>query len=181
MRWDEWRDFIQEIGIIEQYWRHQPITIEADHPGQCQGWLPYPIPQFITYLCDAVSVIPGPQFLDVGCGPGTKIRIAQELFGLTGAGLELAPEMVQAAAGVLVHNADARTWDRYAEADIVYMNRPIVPSYPFEQHVMAAMKPRAVLMSVNGTTLPSDQGWIPVAEEIGPGPVCGVWVKPLED
>jgi SAM-dependent methyltransferase len=135
---------------------------------------------FIRLLAESMPAIQGPKFLDVGCGPGTKMQAARALFGLNVAGLEIVPEMAQAAreAALRVAEVDARSWLGYGEADVIFMNRPIVPPERLERHVMRLMKPGAVLISVNGVTRPSQAGWDVVSEEIGPGPVKGIWARP---
>jgi SAM-dependent methyltransferase len=186
-RSQQWRaisDLLQELEEEEQRWRHRdaPPAQWAVKREECQGWLPYPLAQFVTYLTDAIRATPGPRFLDVGCGPGTKLRIARMLFGLQAAGVDISPEMIAEGKrqGLAVVIADARTWGGYRDADIIYINRPIVPPAGFEHRLMSHMRPGAVLISVNGATRPSDLGWDIVAEEFGTGPVCGVWSKPVK-
>lgn len=168
--------------LLAQVATEESRIAKFNPPEGCFGWLPYPIASFITYLSDAVQEATGPRFLDAGCGPGTKLVIAEALFGLQVAGLEIVPAYVaQARArGLRVGLTDARTWQGYGSADIVYFNRPVAEQEAFEKHVMENMRRGGVLISVNGRTRPSEAGWIIVAEEIGDprAPVHGVWQKP---
>jgi SAM-dependent methyltransferase len=162
-------------GIASEEARMQKL----DPPEGCFGWLPYDLAGFITYMSDAVTEATGPKFLDVGCGPGTKLVVAEALFGLEVAGLEITGPYVSMARarGLRVAQADARTWPWYGAPDIVFINRPVADQEPFERYVMEQMKPGGVLISVNGHLYPSRQpGWIIVAEEADE-PVRGVWQK----
>ncbi len=175
----DWRDvghLIRDIYAEEQ----ETKRIGVELPEGCFGWFPYPISQFVTYLVDALTAAEGPRFLDVGCGPGTKLILAQGLFQLDAAGLEIVPEFVEAARHryLKVAETDARTWDGYAGADIVFVNRPCSDQEQLERHIMDSMKPNGVLISVNGRLTPSREGWLTVAEEYGAEPACGVWAKP---
>lgn len=152
---------------------------KLEPPDGCFGWLPYPLAGFITYMTDAVREAPGPRFLDVGCGPGTKLIVAEALFDLQCAGIEIIPAYVSQARarGLRVARADARTFPSYGYADIVYINKPVEPQEPFERFVMQNMRQGAILVSVNGHLLPSqEKGWAIVAEEADE-PVRGAWMK----
>ena len=175
MSWREWRHFLEDITEEENMWRGRDVT----YPGERHkivGWFPCPIAPFVSLLTEAMLAVPGPRFLDVGAGPGTKVALASKLFGLDAAGIELAPEMVVPGRGVEL--GDARTYRGYGLADVVYMNRPILPPQSLERLVMQYMRPGAVLILVNAVTRPSDEGWHIVSEELAPGPVSGVWAKP---
>jgi len=171
-------ELLMAIAQREQAFKDMP----ADLPEGTFGWLPYSIANFILYLSDAVMYAPGPKFLDVGCGPGTKLIVAEALFGLQVAGIEIVPEWAHQArlSGLRVQCWDARTWEGYREADIVYHNRPVDPQEPFERHVMEHMRSGAVLIAVNARLRASDEGWPQIAEEYADprAPVAGVWRKP---
>lgn len=179
MNWRDCQRLLSNLVDEENVWR----TREVSYPGEKDlfsvvGWFPFPIPRFISLLAEAVAVTAGPMFLDVGAGPGTKVELARSLFRLRAHGIELSPEMVQAAGNRDVQRADARTFTGYRAPDIVYMNRPVLPPEPLEMLVMQRMHPGAVLILANGITRPSDHGWDVVSEELRPGPVTGAWKKP---
>ena len=176
-RWEVLGELLNRVPQHEQYWRS--FGIEA--PPGCVGFLPYSQSLFIMYLSDALTATQGPRFLDVGCGPGTKLTLAHKLFGLDAAGIEIVPAYVDAARndGLTVLEADARDWDGYDYADIVYVDRPCEDQEQLERHIMKQMRPGGVLISVNGRLTPSDEGWPVVAEEYGAEPSAGVWVKPI--
>jgi SAM-dependent methyltransferase len=183
LNWKEWAELMRGIDETETRWRRGPArpATWVINPGECAGWFPYPPADFIAMLAEAMPAAQGPRFLDVGCGPGTKLRLARAMFSLDVAGLEIAPEMAAAAreAGLKVAENDARSWMGYGAADIIFMNRPVVPLGNLERHIMRLMKPGAILMSVNGTTSPGQSmGWPVVSEEYGAGAVNGIWAKP---
>lgn len=171
-------EFLRTVAQLEQDYK----KIELDLPAGCFGWLPFPLALFITYMADAVQEAPGNKFLDVGGGPGTKLMVAEYMFGQNVAEVELDHTFAELARGrgYRVAETDARTWTGYGRADIVYHNRPVNPQEPFEEHVMEHMRAGAVLIAVHAKIRPSERGWIPVAEEWADprAPVNGVWQKP---
>jgi len=120
------------------------------------------------YLTDAVAAASGTQFLEVGCGPGSKSVLAGALFDLDAHGFDIDPDMVAAAAD---NGADAIVWDAmkypaYDEPDIVYLNKPLhLPlEAELERMVYEDMKPGAVLILANGATRPPAD-WFPSTME----------------
>lgn len=181
-----WPSLLRELDSTERAWNSRSIHYPRE---DAVPFLPYPMPQFISLLTDAVMSAPvrmdGPgdfrrsRFLDVGAGVGTKMRLATAMFGLESYGIELVPEMVAEAQarGLDVTVCDAFSYGGYDGYDIVYLNRPSTQMGTLEHLIMAAMRPRAVLMLVNARTDPGREGWTLVAQEYGE-PVAGVWVKP---
>jgi hypothetical protein len=152
--------------------------------------LPYSNPQFVSLLMEAVTVAPpgpgtpppgfGPsRFLDVGAGPGVKVRLASALFNLNAKGIEIIPAFALEAQahGANVVVADAWDYPHYAETEILFLNRPSKRMQELEKHIMAEMKPGAILMLVNAGTDPGREGWPVVMQEYGE-PVAGCWIKP---
>lgn len=203
-----WPSFLRELEATEQAWKLQSVRYPR---ADAVPWLPFPIPQFIPLLADAVMVAPPtqgrgnylgremdepygpPKFLDVGCGPGTKIRLAEEMFGLRGFGIDIVPRFVAEAQahGVRAWVADAFEFgaeeggakiagqNGYADYQIVLVNRPSSLQDELEHLVMERMASDAVLIAVNWRNDPGRAGWILQAQEFNAhGPVCGVWVKP---
>lgn len=189
----DWPRFLTDLREIEKQWRTEPASSPQD-PDYVR-WMPYELSRFVMFLTDAVAVATrgsaylGHYFLDVGAGPGTKVLLARELFGLEAAGIEIVPEYVAAAHALGAHvlQCDARTYEGYHTHDIVYLNRP-VQDPAFERRVMGLMRPGSVLITVNGMTRPPHTEWEPVSEEydvpdglIRPPAleaIHGVWRKP---
>jgi SAM-dependent methyltransferase len=193
-----WPGFLRELDAVERAWNSR----EVHYPREdAVHWMPYAIPQFVSLLTEAVMVAPqrskylfsvGPaRFLDVGCGPGTKMRLAAEMFGLDTYGIDIVPRFIHEA---LAYGCKAALMDAfdfpehpfpdqgepamgYAAFDIVYVNRPSGLQDELESLIMDRMSSDAVLVAVNWRNSPGKAGWVPVSEEYGE-PVCGVWMKP---
>jgi SAM-dependent methyltransferase len=177
---DGWPAFLAAIRAEERDWSIM-WPRQAD-PGYV-GFMPFNLARFVMFLTDAVSEAPGDRFLDVGCGPGTKVLLAAMLYDLDAAGIDILPMYISAARahGVPATYMDAREFNGYADFDIVYLNRPVKGDgqAKLEAQIMNAMRPGAVLMLMNGVYHPGQQlGWEPVAEEWDT--LDGVWRKPLE-
>jgi SAM-dependent methyltransferase len=147
-------------------------------------WQPYPLEDFIN-MCQVVADAypPGmvPTFLDPGCGIGTKVYVAQQVFGWEAAGFDICEKYIQVAVQELGldHNVllfDADEFPHYDVFDIVYLSRPFRDDkreYRYEQRVQNEMKPGAFLI----------MGWAgakPQWEMYYRGPWKGVWRKPLD-
>lgn len=200
-----WPSFLREMDATEQAWKSHSVRYPR---SDAVPWMPFPIPQFITLLADAVMAAPPsqgrgsfgrdmdemygpPRFLDVGCGPGTKIRLAEAMFGLRGFGIDIVPRFVAEAQahGVKAWVADAFEFGAeeggakiagqtaYSDFQIVMVNRPSSLQDELESLVMDRMASDAVLIAINWRNDPGKQGWIMQAQEYGE-PVCGVWIKP---
>jgi len=194
-----WPSFLRELDATEKAWAQYEVRYPRE---DAVHWMPAPMPLFITLLTDAVMAAPPhhggsvfgedsygpPWFLDVGCGPGTKIRLAEAMFGVKGFGIDIVPRFVAEAQAHKVHAAvqDAFEFPEggggggtrgYADFQVVYVNRPSALQDELEHLVMDRMASDTVLIAVNWRHSPGKAGWIPVAEEFGE-PVCGVWIKP---
>jgi SAM-dependent methyltransferase len=92
------------------------------------------------------------KFLDVGCGPGITLLLAQTLFDAYG--LEYDRNLVEKArllVGDHAFQADAATYNGYDQYDCIYYYRPLFDDekhLEFEQMIHAAMKPGAVVCPI---------------------------------
>jgi hypothetical protein len=174
----EWPGFLQHLRDTEQHWRGVKVTLPD--PRDYVGWIPYDLSRFAMFLTDAVTAAPGPDFLDAGAGPGTKVLLAARLYDLQAGGIELIPEYCKAARelGAHVLECNARGYGGWDTHDIVYLNRP-VQDRAFERHVMNMIRPAAILITVNGMARPPSAEWELVAEEYTDDHhlVHGVWRK----
>lgn len=153
--------------------RHDPVYLP---------WMPFQWADFIALLAECVAEAEGDLFCDVGAGPGTKMRLARELFGLCADGVErdreLAMRAVRATNGVLTI-ADAldlpiETWALW---DIIWMYRPFRDpdrERELEQRVYAGMKPGAIF--AGGALEAFPENWHIVVDDMDLK--RGAWKKP---
>ena len=100
---------------------------------------------------------PGPlRFVDVGCGAGSKLVAAAQIFDRV-EGIELDPRSVEVARGLLgampqtnwaLHHADALAFDGYAEFDVIYFYEPI-----HDRQTQIALETKICDMVPDGTLL----------------------------
>jgi len=197
-----WPTFLRELDAAEQTWRQQPVRYPRE---DAVPWMPYSIPHFVSLLTEAVAASARPRdpmrpepgalaFLDVGCGPGTKCRLASALFGLAASGVDIVPRFVGEAQahGVNATVADAfdyfapleegATWppgcDPVWRYDIILVNRPSGLQDELEGMVMDRMASGAVLIAINWRHDPAkERDWLPQYQEYGE-PIVGVFLKP---
>lgn len=180
-----WPSFLRQVCALEASWN----TLKVDYPrDDAVHFLPLPIPQFISMLTDAVMAAPTwwgarsepmqTTFIDVGCGTGTKLLLAQALFDVAGCGIDIVPEFIAAArqSGLKADLADAFEYETYDVFDIVFANRPSTLQDELEKLICDRMRPGAVLMAANWRHDPQEYGFEVAAMEYE-RPVCGVFRK----
>jgi SAM-dependent methyltransferase len=155
----------------------------SHRPGSRQSvynpWMPFQPADFVALMTDVVAEANGPRFLDIGCGPGTKLTLAEEIFGLEGVGIEVDADMAQAASvrHQVVH-MDALGWERYGDFDIIWLYRPFNDphfEYQLEQHVMEQMKVGAILVG-GSWEMEQPPPWITIVDDWEAR--RGAWMKP---
>lgn len=176
---------IEAIRQLELDWLEKYRVLRSASEDS-YGWEPFPISRFYNMLILAMSHNRGP-FLDVGCGIGTKVLLASQV-GIEAQGIELFPEYVAEAErlGVKVEQADARSYGRYGEFGIIYINHPlrdIEEEDKLERHIQRQMVPGSVLIAVNNIrTVPR---WNKMTHPVSPDPneIRFDWlaVKPEEE
>jgi trans-aconitate methyltransferase len=170
--------------------RVMQITAEKDRQwmGKVPGagdarhtpWMPFPIPEFITLLAQAVAEAPGEQFLEIGCGIGTRMMLAREIFGLDVTGIERVPEYVAECRRLALdaEEADAGHYNGYGKFDIIWFNRPFRDQSrqaALEKKVWAETRPGAVVMCANLED-PPPSSWFIIEDDWEVR--RGVWQKP---
>lgn len=152
-------------------------------------WMPFSTPAFISMLAEAVQGlaeygVPGDAgdlcFTEVGCGPGPKMLIARDLFGMGVRGIDRNSEYVSAARslGLDAYIADALDWTGYGWAHVTWFNR-VARDAQIEAAIEAAIwrgvQPGSVVMCANLEDKPPSS-WFPVLDdwEIR----RGIWRKP---
>lgn len=146
---------------------------------QFTPWMPFPIPAYISLLAEALPEVPGDRFLEIGAGPGSKMLIARELFGLEVHGIELNPEYARQAVslGLRVMTGDAADFGDYRAYDVIWFHRPFRDpdsQAALEKRVWDDMAPGAVVICANLEGTPP--GWVTILDdwEIR----RGIWMKP---
>jgi hypothetical protein len=118
----------------------------------------------------------------VGCGFGTKILLAEAMFGLNAWGIDIVPAFVAASqqAGAQATVCDAFEYTGYGDFGIVFVNRPSTLQDELEKLVCERMSSQSVLMAANWRHDPAEFGFRAVDIEWtgNEGPKCGVWRKP---
>jgi SAM-dependent methyltransferase len=175
------RAVVRHVHETEAHWFAQ-----GDPQSPTNPWMPFQPADFLSIMFDSVAELKGPEFLDVGCGPGTKMLLASHFFGLTAAGIEINPAMASAALGygpVVRGDALAMAPGSYAEYDLVWLYRPFRDPLLEEQlevRIMSEMKAGAVLAGGSWETCPAQLGWITVVDDWELR--RGAWLKPeLQD
>ena len=118
-------------------------------------YIAFPPSSFIDILFEGYFLLEGDtskKFLDVGCGIGTTVLMASNLFDAYG--FDYNQELVSRAQGVVgdrVCYDDASTFDRYDQFDFIYYYRPFVNDdfqLQFEERVLNGMKKGALICPV---------------------------------
>lgn len=148
-------------------------------------WMPFELSEFIRMLAEALpealdDTLAGDKFLDIGCGPGSKMLAAREIFGLDVHGIEISAEMAAAARtmGLDVDTADALAFAGYGDYGIIWFNRPFrdpVQQAELEAVVWEQMAPGAVVMCANLEDRPPSS-WFIILDDWEAR--RGIWFKP---
>jgi SAM-dependent methyltransferase len=140
------------------------------------GYRPYPAGAFCSLLHEAVKVVPphfasaAKSFLEVGCGTGTKLVLANKIFDLMVYGFDKHLDYFKASQD-LVHKygtqhpisyiwrQDVKDFHDWKLFDIIFLNRPLRDNkeqLALEEEVYDRMLPGSVLILGNGLSSPHD-------------------------
>jgi SAM-dependent methyltransferase len=187
-------------GLVQavQETEHKYLLHGPRHDPVVTPWMPYQPADFIGILWECVPEMKGSFFLDVGCGPGTKMRIAQTLFGMNVRGVEINSDMADEARkyfndpGAVVTGDALQLLPDYHPFDVfdlVWLYRPFrdpVSETRLEQKITDSMKPGAILAGSGWEIDPAGLGWQPIVDDCMYSPdasakiVRGAWQKPAE-
>jgi len=67
------RELLDTVRQIERKWQKK-----VDVPEMFAPWMPADVAQYLVLLIEAVAEAPGEKFLEIGCGPGTKMLLARD-------------------------------------------------------------------------------------------------------
>lgn len=154
-------------------------------------WMPFNSGEFAGLLPQALAGYePGPdenvRFLDIGCGPGSKMLIARDIFGLDATGFDRVQDYVAAACslGLDATVADAEDYAGYGRAQVLWFNR-VARDPAIQKRIEAVVwhrtAPGAVAICANLEAPPP--GWFPVLDDwearrgifMKPGRTGGGW------
>jgi len=171
------RDLLISVRQIERQWQKQ---VDVGDQQMFTGWMPSDVAQFLVLLIEAIAEAPGESFLEVGCGPGTKMMLARELFGLDVMGFDRVPDYVVAAKeqGLNVAECDAFDFQAYGKFDIVFFNRPFrdrPTQRDLERMVYAKIRRGAVVICMNLETQPPADKYLVITDDWESR--RGVWLK----
>ncbi len=173
----EVRDLLTTVRQIERQWQKQ---VDIGDESMFAGWMPSDVAQFLVLLVEAITEAPGNGFLEIGCGPGTKMMLARDLFGLDVTGFDRVPEFVVAAKeqGLNVAQCDAFDFAAYPKFDIVFFNRPFrnrETQRDLEHLVYSKIRRGAVVIAMNLETQPPSSKYLVVTDDWESR--RGVWLK----
>lgn len=160
-------------SVIDQLiWRYEELLLKAEgaeHPGgkrtddKAFRYIPLSPKVFIKQLRAATPFVPGralghtAKFIDVGCGIGSKVLLADHAdFGITAKGIEFRKEYIELARRVagnsdkIIHG-DAFDHD-FKPYDIIYFYCPIhIPDQErkLEEHLFKTAKKGALFLANN--------------------------------
>jgi trans-aconitate methyltransferase len=160
------RAALRDAALFDTQW----MASAAGHDDvKRTPWMPFPLHDFIALVAEALPESTGDTFLEVGCGPGTRMRLARDIFGLEVTGIDRVPEYVDAALqqGLDAEVADALGWDGYGKFDIVWFNRPFrdpALQRQLEAQVWNDVRPGAVVICANLES-PPPRTWWPVLDD----------------
>ncbi len=144
--------------------------------------MPFPLFDYIALLAEAMPVLEGSRLLEVGCGIGSRMLVAQEIFGLDVSGFDRVDEYVAQAVklNLNVWVDDALAFAGYGNYDVLWFNRPFrdpVPQRELEAKVWDAMAPGAVVICAN-LEAPPPRAWMTVLDDWEVR--RGIWWKPSD-
>ena len=145
---------LDEIHELETSWIGR---VPSDDP-ECFGWEPFNIHVFADLIDSCLEYVPAGNrtALDAGCGIGTKCLYMFQA-GLEAYGFDRMREFLDEAErlGVPCELADARTFARYGDYGLVYVNHPLAcgqgcnDEARLERAIHRQMRTGAVLLDVN--------------------------------
>jgi len=170
-------DVLNEAAILDRVWTTNP----AGHDDErSTPWMPFEVYAFIALVAEALPEIQGTRFLEIGCGIGTRMKVAQEFFGLDVHGIDRVPEYIAQAKtlGLSADEADAMQWAGFGLYDLIWFNRPFNDAHlqsALEDRVWREMRSGGVVICANLLDKPPDSWYLILDDwEVR----RGIWAKP---
>ena len=155
---------LDSYATLEEYIGRSALSGKQIDKHQERGYYRF-IPLTTAYFCELMDEVDKltkprnavPKFLDIGCGVGTKVVLAERWFSAFG--LEINPGYARIARKVFnsswghrIIRGNALTFKRYAEFDILYFYCPLrngSMEKAFEQRLAREAKPGAIVIACN--------------------------------
>ncbi len=144
---------------------------EATTENEEYRFVPLPNEAFVDLVIDAFCALgmnKNKRFLDVGAGFGSKVLLASPLFDAYGFDcVDRYVKQAQQLLGDKVFLADALTFDRYYEYDVVYYYRPIKDNdlyFQLERRIYDALRPGMLVAPMHSLI---DWGQLPDMQPVG--------------
>lgn len=141
------------------------------------GWSPLPLPKFMELFSICQQYLPPrPVFMEAGCGIGTKLYIAREMFDAWEFGFDINSGFIQYAQntfGVRAYVGSVHDM-AYDMADLVYIARPFkddAKEAEYERAVHSRMRNGAVLIAAYSAVKPPWHDLFRLGQH-------GAWKKP---
>jgi SAM-dependent methyltransferase len=157
------RGFMNELVMVEA------AMPEAGKDGQSWMYRPYPLSVLGKVLTEVDKQVQLTGFLEVGCGPGTKLLMVDRLFpDVDVLGFDYNEQYIAQADELLksygrreaigLHVGRAEHFTGYASFNCVYVNRPLwdwQAANLLERTIAASMAPGSVLILANAASQPN--------------------------
>ena len=165
------------LALDVQWQRKVPETDRRYTP-----FMPFSKPALVALVAEALPAVTPAcgdiRFLAIGCGPGSDLIIARDVFGMDATGFDRVPEYTAAARslGLKADDADAEHYHGYGAFQLTWFNR-VARDAAIEQRIEARVwhgtAPGGVVIGANLEAPPP--GWDVVLDdwEIR----RGIWLK----
>jgi trans-aconitate methyltransferase len=174
----EIRRLLKYVQELDRDWQKAIPDADTDRHTP---WMPMPVADYLVLLIEAITEAGDGDFLEIGCGIGTRMLLAREIFGLDVHGFDRVPDYIQQARTLGLQHAevaDAAHWTGYEKYAIVFFNRPFrnrAAQAELEARVWLEMAPGAVVIAAN-LEAPPPSSWFIVADDWESR--RGAWQKP---
>lgn len=170
----------REVAATEPAWIGK---VPGAGTAQDTPWMPFEMDDWVGMAWAALPEIEvSNRYLDVGCGPGTKMAVAEALFSWRARGFDRVPEYIAAATGQGLDAVlcDALAWEDWTGYGVVWFNRvyrePLLQQL-LEARVWDGVSPGTVIMCAH-LDAPPPASWFPVLDDWN-DLHRGIWQKPV--
>lgn len=181
---------IHRAAQLDREWQGKLTQTPGDR-ARYTLYMPFNKGEFAGLLAEAVAGYePGEdediRFLAIGCGPGSELLIARDVFGLDAVGFDRIAEYTAAARslGLRADDADAEHYTAYGRFQVIWFNR-VARDAKIQKRIEARVwrdtAPGTVVICANLEAPPP--GWFPVLDDwearrgifMKPGRTSGGW------